>query len=353
MSSVPYETPIYFNTGALVSDATSISVAWPAHEDGDIGIIVVNTGAGDISGNHTEATTSSDGWAVAADALVAYGFNASYGCTVTAFICRATSGAMPNAVIDRGALGDYIVGRMITVRGASRAGAASDAIHAVAVSEFLVVDATTQNSVIFPAVTTTIGKCLIVGVAGDGTDGTSLGATTITNANLRGSTERIDDGTVTGSGGTIYIFTGSKDSAGNTGTTDVSLGSGSRRIGRITLAIMPPQVEEVPIPDETAPTIANLEPADGNIRAQTVIEFDLLDELELGMVAIVASFADGSAELVHDGEEFRGSYRGSANARTAITDGFHYAIRRDGGWEASPTIEWFVVDAAGNIGVIV
>lgn len=104
--------------------------------------------------------------------------------------------------------------------------------------------------------------------------------------------------------------------------------------------------------DTTPPTLVNLEPADGAVRAQTVISFDLIDETELGLVAVVASFPDGSAELIHDGEGFRGNYLGSANLRTAIAGGFHYAVRRDGGWRSSPTLEWFAVDASGNIGVI-
>lgn len=107
--------------------------------------------------------------------------------------------------------------------------------------------------------------------------------------------------------------------------------------------------------DSIDPTIENLDPdPSAGVRAATVISFDITDDAFGGlvMVALFASFPDGTAELIHDGTSFRGAYLGASNTRTGITDGYHFTVLRDGGWTQSPTIEFLPVDSSGNIGVV-
>lgn len=108
--------------------------------------------------------------------------------------------------------------------------------------------------------------------------------------------------------------------------------------------------------DSPPPTISNLDPAaGGTVRAQTVITFDVDDESGLALVAILASWtnpATGASvcEVVHDGDNFRGAYLSDANTRTTTATGYSFTVRRDGGWLASPTFEYLVIDADGSMG---
>lgn len=123
----------------------------------------------------------------------------------------------------------------------------------------------------------------------------------------------------------------------------------------IELTATPHAVEQPPIiPDTTPPTITNLSPGAGTgIESTQVISFDITDETGLAAVVVIASFSDGTVEVVHDNDGFRGNYvGGGANTRSAIAGGWHYTVRRIGGWHLSPTFEWLPVDTSGNIGVL-
>jgi hypothetical protein len=105
--------------------------------------------------------------------------------------------------------------------------------------------------------------------------------------------------------------------------------------------------------DVTPPIVGNVSPAGGTgIESTQVITFDITDESELAHVAVFASFADGTAEMIHDGDGFRGKYVGGANTRSAIAGGFSYSVLRIGGWLQAPTIEYLPIDSSGNLGVV-
>ena len=122
-------------------------------------------------------------------------------------------------------------------------------------------------------------------------------------------------------------------------------------------ALFVPSVN-VPIADATAPTITNFSPATTEtILTNTAIEFDITDAGGFAGIIVFAELADGTVEMVHDGFAFRGNYVGNPNARTTIANGFHYRIRRSGGWPktgAAPTVkfEYAVFDASGNAGTV-
>lgn len=134
-----------------------------------------------------------------------------------------------------------------------------------------------------------------------------------------------------------------------TGATGTGGGSGGGWCFSLPLE---PVADACPV-DITAPTITNLDPAPGvGVRARTVISFDIADETSLALVVLIASFSDGTVEVIHDGTNFRGAYLGAANTRTAISGGYHFTVLRDGGWTRSPTIEYLPIDHGGNVGEV-
>jgi hypothetical protein len=109
----------------------------------------------------------------------------------------------------------------------------------------------------------------------------------------------------------------------------------------------------LPETDTTVPIVTNFSPPAGNaITSATIIEFDVTDETGLAAIIVMASFPDGTLDVVHDGLGFRTRYVGDVNARAPIANGFHYVTRRVGGWPGSPTFEFFPVDTSGNLGEV-
>ena len=105
----------------------------------------------------------------------------------------------------------------------------------------------------------------------------------------------------------------------------------------------------VSAPEDAPPTISNLAPTPGSaISRSDPVFFDVTDDKGgLRRALIAAKFADGSYEVVHDGDAFAAGYA-SLSTREAITNGFRYRVRRAAGWPSGPTIVPFVVDTSGQ-----
>ncbi len=130
------------------------------------------------------------------------------------------------------------------------------------------------------------------------------------------------------------------------GTTNITATVGAL-VGLAPLAV----VES--LGDSTPPVVGNFSPPAGNaIEASQVIEFDVTDETGLAWVVLLASFPDGTIDVIHDHDGFRGHYVGGVNSRAPISGGFHYTILRIGGWLQTPTFEFIPIDGGGNIGTI-
>lgn len=101
------------------------------------------------------------------------------------------------------------------------------------------------------------------------------------------------------------------------------------------------------IGDVEPPTIENMVPAAGEtIAANTVIQFDVIDNLDaLRRVLVIVTHA-GKTLVVHDGDAFYGEFGDSV--RTPIANGFHYAVERTGGWQTGIRFRVVAIDTSGN-----
>lgn len=111
-----------------------------------------------------------------------------------------------------------------------------------------------------------------------------------------------------------------------------------------------------PIVDGIAPVITNFSPAIGvEVSASTPVQFDVTDNGTFRRLMILMSMPTDpteTADLVHDGDSFRGEYTAAVNTRVSISGGFRFTVLRAGGWLATPKAEFFVIDTGGNEGVI-
>ena len=97
-----------------------------------------------------------------------------------------------------------------------------------------------------------------------------------------------------------------------------------------------------------APVIANVSPAAGTaIDPNTPIEFDLTSSAAIRLTLLRVKYAaSGRREIVIDDDGFTPEF--SASTRTAISGGYHYTLRRTGGWPSAPTLIPDVVDTYGS-----
>jgi len=104
--------------------------------------------------------------------------------------------------------------------------------------------------------------------------------------------------------------------------------------------------------DTTEPTLSNFTPADGATLAKyDTVAFDVTDDTDVTTQVSAYIVSTDTAELVWNGDGFENQY--STSTRTAITNGYHYVLRRVRGWPTGGVrIRVRVVDSGGNIGVL-
>lgn len=216
-------------TGTLVtSTGAALSVAWPAHQADDIGILVI-----EASGN-SAAQTAPTGWTSIADVR---DVNTTAGSRFRAYWRRATSGAMGN--VTTFTCLDHQMAVIFTFRGCIDSGSPVDA-SASGNKGFNSGDSASTTATL-PSVTTTVANALIVLLCGrpdDSASTTHFG--TPTNANLTGISAGVEHGDTTGNGGGFVMAYGTKVSAGATGTTTMSK-SASTTDTYIVIALAPVQ----------------------------------------------------------------------------------------------------------------
>lgn len=268
------------------------------------------------------------------------------------FWIRCDSDTMPDVVItvdnSGTGFGDHIATQMHVFRGAKN----EDSPVNVLASGSNVSNDTTPNPV---GATTTEDNCLAIVALSVGLD--TSGDTDIadqtfsawSNADLVDFHQIADHRTGARGGGGFGIAIGGKVLSGAFGVSNVTQSTATQN-AFVTIALEP-QSSTGPS-DSVAPVIDDISPDSDTVYASSILSAKITDETGLALVLIVASFPDGSAEVVHDGDEFRGNYRGGVNDREAVTGGYRYTIRRTGGWVQSPSLEYYALDGGGNLAEI-
>lgn len=163
------------------------SVPWPAgHAVGDFALLACE--------NHTLGTTLSTPTGFTFACRVPHPITSS---VLTVFYRFATSTSEANAALSADA--DHRWGRIVTYTGVNTA----NPIHSI--STATMVSATSANC---PGVSVDLDDCMIVWAMAYSTDSAGPVASAQAQAQCGSVTERIDDGTVTGSGGGVTVTDG-------------------------------------------------------------------------------------------------------------------------------------------------
>ncbi len=197
--------PTYQAIGTAVSATTgTLTVAWPTHVAGDIGLLFIETAGGSAAPSLSTAsgfvllgTTQATGTSTA-------------GTQLAVFWARATSAAMASPIA--AGVADHQFGVIMTARGCTPVGNPFDV-------EGGGVKASASTSATLTSLTTTVADTLVVLGITSNVDATTAFVTSMTNASFTGISERHDAGTISGLGGAIGIYTATYVGPGSTGTT--------------------------------------------------------------------------------------------------------------------------------------
>lgn len=102
------------------------------------------------------------------------------------------------------------------------------------------------------------------------------------------------------------------------------------------------------------PTVENFSPPDGTpIQQSTPLEFDVMaPNLMVTLLVSVIFDATGLAEVAYNGEGFSINYIPTAgfvgSERYGIPGGWHFILRRRGGWPYAPRVKVEGADEDGN-----
>lgn len=264
--------PTFVAASNLVEGTGAISVAWPSHQAGDIGLLFVE------HADSTPVATPSGGWATFTGSSQGIGTDNSITRThLQVFWLRATSGAMGDASVADS--GDHTMGTILTFRGCVSSGNPIDASTGDASSD------ANATAVTFPAITTTQAATLVVLALANQTDTATDGQIgTVSNGNLASISERFDQNEDSGNGGGIAVITGTKATAGSTGTSTATISTSSRQ-ARVVLALAPEPLNSsgaLTFTHEVAGTLSTPLDASGDLSFATTIDVDADFLIEAG-----------------------------------------------------------------------
>lgn len=232
----PAAPPFYKAAGTPQESQSAITVPWPTHAIGDIGLLIIESCGGEPAN-----LTTANGFAAVTNSPSATGATTN-GTQITIYWCRATSTSQASPVVTDP--GNHVYGVILTFAGCAPSGNPWDVTAAA-------VKASASTSMTLPAVTTTTGNDLIVLGATRDNDSASAAGSSPSNANLFNLTERFDLGTALGNGGGIMVWTGVKATPGSTGTTSATVTSSINAY--LTVALRPPPVPPTVIRPATPP----------------------------------------------------------------------------------------------------
>lgn len=214
---------VFQAAGTAVSGTTAtVSPAWPTHAINDVALLFVERAGGDPA----PALTTANGF-VQIGSTQTTGTGTA-GTKLAVYWARATTAAMAAPVLNASTSHQYAV--ILTYRGVIPTGNPFD-VQAGGVK------ATASTSATVSSVTTTVANALVVQAITSDVSSTAAFASAETNANLSSITERRDAGTISGDGGGLAVWDGTKAAAGSTGTTAVTVTSSINAF--ITISLKP------------------------------------------------------------------------------------------------------------------
>lgn len=196
--------------GTAVSGAGSLTVAWPTHSAGHIGLLVIETGGEGT----TLSITAPTGWAAVTGSPVT-DVATTAGSKLQVFWKRAASSAEGNVTVPDS--GDHQLARIVTFSGCAPTG---DPWNVVTTAT----KTTASTTVTFPSVTTTVNEVCCVLIATRANDSASITAFGLPAAMTSSLTNRSksEAGTTSGHGGGFAVFVGEQGTAGATGTSSTT-----------------------------------------------------------------------------------------------------------------------------------
>jgi hypothetical protein len=208
----------------------AVTVPWPSHVAGDIGILCVERAGGSAS----PTLTTANGFVAVPGGEQTTGAT-TLGTKMTLFWCRATSSAMAAPVVAASA--DHQYAAIFTARGCIATGNPWDVVGGG-------VKATASTAVAATGVTTTVPNTTIAYVVARDNDTNGAIFTGLTNAGIAFNNTLFDNGTNSGGGGGFAVATGLLAAAGASGSLSGTMASGI--LAWVTIALRPdPDVARV------------------------------------------------------------------------------------------------------------
>lgn len=202
-------TPNFQAVGGQQANTAALTVAWPAHQAGDIGLLVI-----EASGNNaTVNITAPSGWQAVPGSPVT-DLATIAGSKLQVWWKRAASNAETSVTVPDG--GDHQIARIFTFRNCISTGDPWDVTTTGNKT-------TASTTATVPALVTTVGDTLIVMIVGRPNDnGSTTHFGVPVNANLTNLGECGEAGSTQGNGGGFVVSRGVKAIAGNTGTSTLT-----------------------------------------------------------------------------------------------------------------------------------
>lgn len=194
--------------------ANSIQPQWPAHDTGDVALLIVESSLHDQAVNLAVPA----GFAPVPNSPQVTG---NPGGRLSVFWARATSAAMGAPTLNGPT--DHIQGQIITFRGCPVSG---DPWNVVLGGIDMVSDA----SLSIPGGVTSIDNCLLVFIVANIADADTPRWSGWANPDLANLTERVDLGTLVGNGGGLAVVTGEKAAAGAFGPTTATAAAATQKM---------------------------------------------------------------------------------------------------------------------------
>jgi hypothetical protein len=208
--------PAFQAAGTKAEGTTSATPSWPAHQAGDVALLIVET-----TGNQLPSLSSAQGFVAVAGSPQSTG--ASNGTTLAVYWKRAASASEAAPTVSSS---NHVLAQIITFRDVAPTGNPWDVTAGDALGS-------QSSSFSIPGATTTAPNALVVGVLATSDVATASGWT---NAGLTDLTARASVTTTTGNGGGLHVATGIKATAGAIGATTGSLDAANRQ-ARMSIAL--------------------------------------------------------------------------------------------------------------------